>query len=237
MIPPTRVRNDADDVTLKESRDKLYVTAGLPPTAIDSYSNVVHQIAPTNNGFSPDIGESTRFPIVTFCTPVIGGIPSVIVYDACIEGKCDCCHLIGDLPAQLKPCRAAQFLFGEGALDDISEDERIFLWQGLVQGFKIVDPDCPASYQCSNYESITGDEFRAEMTTLLLAELETHKVSRSTSPPVCTHALGAVKKSDGRLRPITDCSRPDGGSINNYMSTTFESFSYNSANGCGYFEQ
>ena len=46
-------------------------------------------------------------------------------------------------------------------------------------------------------------------------------------PPQCVHSLGAVKKSDGRLRPITDCSRPDGSSINNFMGTTFESLNYN----------
>ena len=37
-----------------------------------------------------------------------------------------------------------------------------------------------------------------------------------------------MKKSDGKLRPITDCSRPDGLSINNFMCTTFEPFTYNS---------
>ena len=39
---------------------------------------------------------------------------------------------------------------------------------------------------------------------------------------------GAVWKSSGSLRPITDCSRPDGLSINNFMTSTFKSFSYNS---------
>ena len=104
----------------------------------------------------------------------------------------------------------------------------MYLWNGLNNGFKIVDDDCGASYYCENYDSITSVEFHEEMSALLRAELETNKVSPATTRPQCIHALGAVKKSDGRLRPITDCSRPDGVSINNYMASTFVPFSYNS---------
>ena len=46
------------------------------------------------------------------------------------------------------------------------------------------------------------------------------------SKPHCVHALGAVPKSNGSYRPITDCRRPLFKSINNYMDTTFETFSY-----------
>ena len=99
-----------------------------------------------------------------------------------------------------------------------------------MNGFKIVDPDCPASYYCPNYNSITREEFVGEMSTLLRSELESHKVTRASAyfSPHCVHSLGAVTKSDARLRPITDCSRPEGVSINNFMTTSFESFSYNS---------
>ena len=99
---------------------------------------------------------------------------------------------------------------------------------GPGEWFNIMDVDCQTSYSCDNYDSITSEEFRSEMTALLLSELEDGKVSRATTQPQYIHALGAVKKSDGRLRPITDWSRPDGTSINNYMSSTFGSFNYNS---------
>ena len=66
------------------------------------------------------------------------------------------------------------------------------------------------------------------MSDLLSKELSEDKVSRVDSPPRCVHSLGAVVKSNGKLRPITDCSRPDGSAINNYMQSTFKSFSYNS---------
>ena len=131
-------------------------------------------------------------------------------------------------PFPTSPLPGGPVLIGPNALQTISDDDRAYLWEGLLNGFKIVDPDCPASYSCTNYGSIVSEEFKEEMSSLLQAELLSHKVSTPTSPPVCIHALGAVKKSDGRLRPITDCSRPEGSSINNNMATTFSSFSYKS---------
>ena len=117
------------------------------------------------------------------CTPEFGEVPSIKVYQDCIQGTCDCIHYVGDVSAQLKPCRGAQFLFGSSALDSILGSDRHYLWHGLVNGFKIVDPDCPAAYNCRNHDSITGEEFREEMSTLLQGELSAHKVSRVDVPP------------------------------------------------------
>lgn len=44
-------------------------------------------------------------------------------------------------------------------------------------------------------------------------------------PVKCVHSLGAVVRPDGRIRPITNCSRPDV-SINDYMSYTAEKFEF-----------
>ena len=198
----------------------------LPDAILDSRDADVSSSTPSV--FSPASGECDNHCSVVFSTPQFEDVISVDVFPQCIAGTCMCRHYIGSVPCQLKPCRAAQFLFGPGNLDTVSDDERLYLWKGLVNGFEIVDQECPASYWCDNYNSITGDEFRDEMNTLLLEELADQKVSRAASPPRCVHSLGAVKKSNGRLRPITDCSRPDGDSINNFMVTTFRSFSYNS---------
>ena len=64
------------------------------------------------------------------------------------------------------------------------------------------------------------------MTDLLQKEIIEHKVSLAPDRPRCVHSLGTVVKSNGKLRPITDCSRPDEVAINNFMQTTFKSFSY-----------
>ena len=39
-------------------------------------------------------------------------------------------------------------------------------------------------------------------------------MSLSDVKTVCIHALGAVSKPDGSIRPITDCSRPVNNSVN-----------------------
>ena len=155
-------------------------------------------------------------------------VDGIRIYDVCREGKCSCSHLIDGVPSQLKPCRAAPYLFGPSSLDSITEEEKDFLWRGLVGGFDIVDENCPSAYNCQNYDSILDEKFYPEMTELLLGELDQFKVSKVNYTPRCVHSLGAVLKSNGKLRPITDFSRPEGSSINNFMETTFRSFSYNS---------
>ena len=180
---------------------------------------------------SAQVGELPHYfeaSSLFFETPAFPDIASIPIYDACSSGKCTCVHLIGGVPAQLKPCRAAPYLFGPSFLDDISTENQTFLWRGLVKGFDIVDDQCPSSYYCENYNSILDDKFYSEMTDLLLAELSQFKVSKVDYKPRCVHSLGAVVKSNGKLRPITDCSRPDGVSINNFMETTFRAFTYNS---------
>ena len=217
VVPTVATQPELDDVTI-----------GVPPSAITSPRNVDTDFVPPPSDFSPTVGEFLPPASVPSCSLEFRGLPPIHVYNECAQGNCDCLHFIGGKPAQLKPCRAAQFLFGQNALDSIPECERDYLWNGLVEGFRIADADCSASYSCINYDSITSDEYRDEMSALLRKELDMHKVSEATTPPQCIHALGAVTKANGHLRPITDCSRPDGSSINNFMASTFESFSYNS---------
>ena len=190
---------------------------------VDNDTDLCDLTTPT----SDNSGESHLNAIV-FSTPCFDAAPSIDVFDSCIMGTCDCIHLIGGVPCQLKPCRWAPLLFGTDAIPSVNDDERMYLWRGVLSGFNIVDDNCPSSYVCDNYNSILESKFRKEMTDLLRKELLENKVSVTASPPRCIHALGAVVKANGKLRPITDCSRPDNVSINNYMLTTFETFSYKS---------
>ena len=198
------------------------------PVAILSDRNVAANNDPPLMCSPTSVGKSNTSENIVFVTPTFEGITSINIMGDCVTGTCDCKHFVGSKPAQLLPCQAARFLFGPESLDSLSDSDKLFLWGGLMNGFKIVDTDCPASYSCKNYDSITDDTYREEMSSLLTQELESHKVPVATTPPRCIHSLGAVEKSDGRLRPITDCSRPDGTSINNYMTSTFKSFTYNS---------
>ena len=172
--------------------------------------------------FLPDQPEVSDNKLV-FSTPSLLGVAPIDVFSDCLAGTCTCVHMIGREPSQLKPCRAAQFLFGYAKLDSVTDTDAAFLWDGLVNVFSIVDDDCPASYECANYDSILEPKAFTEMSTLLESEILEHKVTKVEAKPTCVHSLGAVWKSNGKLRPITDCSRPDGASINNYMSGTFQS--------------
>ena len=172
-------------------------------TARDNDAILYFNSADASSPSPTDIHQGSRNELidsnhVVFTTPSYDDIPSIAVYADCILGACGCSHAIGDVPAQLKPCRAAPFLLGVKALD-VSCDERAYLWKGIVCGFDIVDSDCPTGYHCDNYDSILAEQFHSEMTELLTKEISEHKVSIVDTPPRCVHSLGAVVKSNGKL--------------------------------------
>ena len=104
---------------------------------------------------------------------------------------------------------------------------RDYLSTGIEHGFAIVDRDVDIQpYRCSNYSLILrGDAFDF-VNDLILGEIAAGKYLRADITPHCVHALGAVVKSDGTYRPIIDCKRPIGRSINNFMDETFQQFNY-----------
>ena len=159
---------------------------------------------------------------------VCDGCPTIDVYDNCLKGICTCRHTIGGCPADLKPCRLGDYLYGYSAVGAFSDAECDFLWSGFSNGFKIVDDECRTTYRCKNYDSILTGDFKVQMDSTIVRELSEHKVTPVDHRPKCIHALGAVEKADGSLRPITDCSKPDKISINNFMTSTYRYFTYNS---------
>ena len=102
-----------------------------------------------------------------------------------------------------------------------------YLLDGITNGFAIVDAgDKVSSYYCDNYSSVlTGDAYKF-VDKLISSEISEGKYVEASSIPHCVHALGAIPKQDGSYRPITDCRRPEGVSINNHMNTTFKTFNY-----------
>lgn len=133
-----------------------------------------------------------------------------------------CSHFLGGLEVQLNKCSFYRELYLNGQVDANAD----YIFHGISHGFNIVDPDCPAEYFRSNYNSIKTGEARRQMNLVVQEELASSKVSKVVSQPKCVHALGAIMKSSGKIRPITDCRRPLQLSINNYMTTTWRSFRY-----------
>ena len=112
--------------------------------------------------------------------------------------------------------------------DDTWDIDSHFLLDGVCHGFKLVDPKADIeSYQGINYGSATVSA-RTEIDKIMSKELGSGKLTVVDTQPHCVHSLGAVPKSSGGFRPITDASKPDGKSINNYMKETFSTFKYKS---------
>lgn len=142
-----------------------------------------------------------------------------IISELCTS-RCD--HWLGGCQVQLNRCAFYRELYLSDEVDPMAD----YLFHGVCHGFDIVDPGFSSNYFCSNYHSIEMDEFRVQMDKLVKDELDGFKISRVSTVPSCVHALGAVKKSNGKLRPITDCRRPLGISVNNFMTTTYAPFHY-----------
>ena len=140
-------------------------------------------------------------------------------------------HKVYNVSSQMNPCGWREMLsggkdsvFGEGVWDVDSH----FLLDGILHGFKLIDPSADIAAYCSrNYASATKDA-RGEMDAIIIGELGSGKLSICEEDPKCIHALGAVPKATGGFRPITDASRPMGTSINNHMQDTFQTFKYKS---------
>lgn len=106
---------------------------------------------------------------------------------------------------------------------------RSYLYNGILSGFQIVDKDVSIEpYFCRNYRSVLVEPCHSFLHSLIVSELAQDRFVLADEQPVCVHALGAVAKSSGGFRPVTDCRRPLGMSINNFMDQTHQYFSYNS---------
>ena len=160
---------------------------------------------------SPEYDVSSCFPYITTST-----------MSMCDDELRFHKHDLGGLTSQMNSRCWEYYLQYE--TDSIVRD---YLTNGINHGFAIVDSDIQIdSYRCMNYKSVLSTEAFVYVNDLIFKEISDGKYVRAASEPVCVHALGVVPKSDGTFRPITDCKRPLGYSINNYMDSTFQHFTY-----------
>lgn len=119
-----------------------------------------------------------------------------------------------------------------GWLHELSHENdvnlRNYLSFGVQNGFLIIDEGAEiVSYESKNYRSVESGPAHDFIDNLIKSELSNGKYVLAADKPHCVHALGAVpKKESQKWRPITDCKRPIGFSVNSYMSTTFREFTY-----------
>ena len=182
-------------------------------------NNLDHHQVSTLNGKDPSDLPGKEL-VCSVCSPKGS---TVNVYDACVKGNCTCVYVIGDVPCQLKPCRFAAIICCNAGWADKYAD---LLWN-ITDGFPVVDTEVP-SYHCENYSSILDPQSKGKMDKIIRNELAENVISIVDYSPHCIHSLGAVPKPGGGIRPITDCSRPTGSSVNNYCESIFKEFSYKS---------
>ena len=120
-------------------------------------------------------------------------------------------HYIEGVPSELRPWMWEYYL--------ADHPDRDFILDGVKNGFKIVTSDVNDidSYEVDNYVSAENMIAKPKLDELLgrPTELLNGKISHVNDRPKFIHAYGAVpKKNTDKLRPITDCSRPFGKSIN-----------------------
>lgn len=148
--------------------------------------------------------------------------PNPFDYVCCNEPGC--VHYVGGLPVNLNVCAFFKECYLHPRGVDINCD---YIFNGVLHRFRIVDDGCSIPGYCrSNYSSITAGEFQQSMNRTVTSELSQGKISKVIDIPHCVHAIGGIAKRDGSLRPITDCKRPIGSSINSFMQTTACEFKY-----------
>ena len=176
---------------------------------------------PTKRVVDLDSGEDYGTPVFSLTSP-LG--QTVEVFSNCVSGTCMCAYSIGDIASQLKPCRFASIICSK---DQDFHDKYLELLWLVTDGCPIVDGPMEA-YECSNYSSITCAENSGKMSSIIDRELGEGMISLVESKPVCVHALGAVPKSSGGIRHITDCSRPEGKAINYNCDSLLQEFTFKS---------
>ena len=93
--------------------------------------------------------------------------------------------------------------------DSLLQDDpdRSFLLQGLREGFRVVDSDIvPHPAEVDNYKSALDNSKLVE--DQINIEVGEGRYAIVSEKPAIVSALGAIKKPDGRIRLIHDCSRP-----------------------------
>lgn len=148
---------------------------------------------------------------------------AVSIYQSCISGNCDCTHVLGGNKTQLKPCRFGALIFH----DRVPTQSELDVFDCVVDGVEIVSGDV-SPYDCNNYRSILDPDAKSKMDRIVSNEIDEGILSISRVKPHCVHSLGAVGKPDGGIRPITDCSRPEGIAVNYNVEGLPLSFTYKS---------
>ena len=108
--------------------------------------------------------------------------------------KCDGRHVLEGVPLQMNPCVVFDECFSHPMGADIRGS---YIFDGILNGFRVVDEEYSGSYSRSNYKSALEPEVKAKMDDIYREEIANGKVIKVQDKPRCVHSLGAVAKSGG----------------------------------------
>lgn len=126
--------------------------------------------------------------------------------------------MVADGPSQQHPAKWREFLCYSKSWD---WDSHYFL-DGDFHGFRLLDKSPSITpYEVENYGSCFNKCAKNKLNNLISQELSDQKLSLCPEKPTCVHAMGAIIKESGGVRPITDCSKPEGISVNCHTEESF----------------
>ena len=106
------------------------------------------------------------------------------------------------------------------------DHDKDFILSGISMGFDIVNSAIiPDRVEVDNYNSATALSNKYKVEKQICEELEEGRYIYVKTKPRIVSALGAIDKSNGGIRIIHDCSKPDFKALNDYV-TKCEPFSY-----------
>lgn len=208
---------------MEDSEHLFSVSTPEPETPMNDVKDVVFNSV-CENVYPDCSGESSTLDrYLMFNSPVTPKGNVISVFDSCCRGSCECSYLLAGVPVQIKPCRLAAAIFGT---ECVVYDDLWKLFVGVADGFDVVDNTDIPEYDCKNYRSILVPEYKQKMDSIIKSEIANGMISEVEVKPHCIHALGAVPKPDGGMRPITDCSLPEDICINRNMDSLVHSFRF-----------
>lgn len=158
---------------------------------------------------------------VVLCSPKSKKGVSVNVYQSCVSGKCQCSYMLGGNRTQMKLCCFAALMF----INRHPSDSDLEVFHFVVDGVGIVSYEVQ-SYDCLNYRSILDSDSKSKMDMTLAQEIDNDILMVTEAKPHYIHALGAVGKPDRGICLITNCSSPEGVSVNFNVDGLPLSFQY-----------
>lgn len=116
-----------------------------------------------------------------------------------------------------RPCGLNYNAWAKELTDDIDKE---FILNGVSGGFDNVYINAvPHKAEQNNHASMqSSSNFYSKGCLKIKDEMELKNYVKVSKKTVVISSLGALPKSDGDVRLIHDCSRPEGGALNDYAT-------------------